>query len=135
MHLQCHFDLETVLLKVKSNVKTTVLLYQLQEDLPEEDSVFCAPVKAVRRAHRRADRRPVLVPVVLVRMLLNQALRRLTETLSFEGGRQVQHYRHPLLLMLDEFPALGRLAFFQESLAYLAGGLLLAMLLVLCAAA
>ncbi len=57
----------------------------------------------------------------LVRMLLNQALRRLTETLSFEGGRQVRHYQHPLLLMLDEFPALGRLAFFQESLAYLAG--------------
>lgn len=57
----------------------------------------------------------------LVRMLLNQALRRLTEQLSFEGGRQVRHYQHPLLLMLDEFPALGRLAFFQESLAYLAG--------------
>lgn len=57
----------------------------------------------------------------LVRMLLNQALRRLTETMSFEGGRAVAHYRHRLLLMLDEFPALGRLAFFQESLAYLAG--------------
>ena len=57
----------------------------------------------------------------LVRMLLNQALRRLTETLRFEDGRAVPHGRHPLLLMLDEFPALGRLAFFQESLAYLAG--------------
>ena len=57
----------------------------------------------------------------LVRMLLNQALRRLTETMSFEDGRQVPHYQHPLLLMLDEFPALGRLRFFQESLAYLAG--------------
>ena len=57
----------------------------------------------------------------LVRMLLNQALRRLTETLEFDNGRPVPHYRQPLLLMLDEFPALGRLAFFQESLAYLAG--------------
>ncbi len=57
----------------------------------------------------------------LVRMLLNQALRRLTETMSFEGGRAVAHYRQPLLLMLDEFPALGRLRFFQESLAYIAG--------------
>ena len=57
----------------------------------------------------------------LVRMLLNQALRRLTETMSFEDGRQVAHYRQELLLMLDEFPALGRLRFFQESLAYLAG--------------
>ena len=57
----------------------------------------------------------------LVRMLLNQALRRLTETMEFSGGRQVPHYRQKLLLMLDEFPALGRLRFFQESLAYLAG--------------
>jgi type IV secretion system protein VirD4 len=57
----------------------------------------------------------------LVRMILNQALRRLTEKMSFEDGRPIPHYRQPLLLMLDEFPALGRLAFFQESLAYLAG--------------
>ena len=57
----------------------------------------------------------------LVRMLLNQALRRLTETMSFDSGRPVAHYRQPLLLMLDELPALGRLRFFQESLAYLAG--------------
>ncbi|MCP3959294.1 MAG: type IV secretory system conjugative DNA transfer family protein [bacterium] len=57
----------------------------------------------------------------LVRMLLNQALKRLTESMSFSGGQPVAHYRQPLLLMLDEFPALGRLRFFQESLAYLAG--------------
>ena len=54
-------------------------------------------------------------------MLLNQALRRLTETREFDDGQPVPHYKQPLLLMLDEFPALGRLAFFQESLAYLAG--------------
>ena len=57
----------------------------------------------------------------LVRMILNQALRRLTEKMAFKDGQPVPHYRQPLLLMLDEFPALGRLAFFQESLAYLAG--------------
>ena len=57
----------------------------------------------------------------LVRMILNQALRRLTESMNFEDGRSQGSGRHKLLLMLDEFPALGRLAFFQESLAYLAG--------------
>ena len=57
----------------------------------------------------------------LVRMLLNQICRRLTEELRFEQGRPVPHYRYPLLMMLDEFPALGRLAFFAESLAFLAG--------------
>lgn len=57
----------------------------------------------------------------LVRMILNQALRRLTETMHFEDGRATAAGRHPLLLMLDEFPALGRLRFFEESLAYIAG--------------
>ncbi len=57
----------------------------------------------------------------LVRMILNQACRRLTERLEFENGRPAPHYRHRLLMMLDEFPALGRLDFFAESLAYLAG--------------
>ncbi|MCP5115412.1 MAG: type IV secretory system conjugative DNA transfer family protein [bacterium] len=41
--------------------------------------------------------------------------------MSFASGRPVAHYHQPLLLMLDEFPALGRLRFFQESLAYIAG--------------
>ena len=50
----------------------------------------------------------------LVRLLLNQIGRRLTETL--ESAR-----RHRLLLMLDEFPALGRLDFFETQLAFMAG--------------
>jgi type IV secretion system protein VirD4 len=53
----------------------------------------------------------------LVRLILNQIARRLTETLpeSRAGSRP------RLLLMLDEFPALGRLDFFETSLAFLAG--------------
>jgi type IV secretion system protein VirD4 len=57
----------------------------------------------------------------LVRLLLNQLCRRLTEEIHFEQGRPRAHYKHPLLLMLDEFPALGRLPFFAEAMAYLAG--------------
>jgi type IV secretion system protein VirD4 len=52
----------------------------------------------------------------LVRLILNQIGRRLTETLPSGAGNE----RH-LLLMLDEFPALGRLDFFESSLAFLAG--------------
>lgn len=37
----------------------------------------------------------------LVRMILNQALRRLTESMRFEDGRALGAGRHPLLLMLD----------------------------------
>ena len=54
----------------------------------------------------------------LVRLILNQIGKRLTESLSF-GDKPA--YRHRLLFMLDEFPSLGRLDFFQTSLAYLAG--------------
>ena len=53
----------------------------------------------------------------LVRLVLNQIGRRLTEHLHAEG----QPGRHRLLMMLDEFPALGRLDFFETSLAFLAG--------------
>ena len=54
----------------------------------------------------------------LVRLILNQIGRRLTEKLDADGasGR-----RHQLLMMLDEFPALGRLDFFETSLAFMAG--------------
>ncbi|WP_066827452.1 conjugal transfer protein TraG [Sphingomonas mali] len=53
----------------------------------------------------------------LIRLVLNQIGRRLTEHLHAEGAGR----RHKLLMMLDEFPALGRLDFFETSLAFLAG--------------
>ncbi|UAK25452.1 conjugal transfer protein TraG [Sphingomonas nostoxanthinifaciens] len=53
----------------------------------------------------------------LIRLVLNQIGRRLTERLHAEGTSG----RHRLLMMLDEFPALGRLDFFETSLAFLAG--------------
>ncbi|WP_346907161.1 conjugal transfer protein TraG [uncultured Roseibium sp.] len=51
----------------------------------------------------------------LIRLILNQIGRRLTEDLRVNSGR------HRLLLMLDEFPALGRLDFFESALAFMAG--------------
>lgn len=51
----------------------------------------------------------------LIRLILNQVGRRLTEDLQAKAGR------HRLLLMLDEFPALGRLDFFESALAFMAG--------------
>jgi type IV secretion system protein VirD4 len=53
----------------------------------------------------------------LVRLILNQIGRRLTESLEGEKGTK----RRKLLLMLDEFPALGRLDFFETALAFMAG--------------
>jgi type IV secretion system protein VirD4 len=54
----------------------------------------------------------------LVRLILNQIGRRLTERLE---GQEGKHHRHQLLMMLDEFPALGRLDFFESALAFMAG--------------
>jgi type IV secretion system protein VirD4 len=51
----------------------------------------------------------------LMRLVLNQIGRRLTESLDINRRRQ------KLLLMLDEFAALGRLDFFESQLAFMAG--------------
>ncbi|MEG3125090.1 conjugal transfer protein TraG [Sphingomonas sp. GB1N7] len=51
----------------------------------------------------------------LIRLILNQIGRRLTEDLNTKSKRQ------RVLLMLDEFPALGRLDFFESALAFMAG--------------
>ncbi len=51
----------------------------------------------------------------LIRLVLNQIGRRLTEDLHSKNRR------HRVLLMLDEFPALGRLDFFESALAFMAG--------------
>lgn len=58
----------------------------------------------------------------LIRLILNQIGRRLTEKLpdpnptSKDGASD-----HQLLMMLDEFPALGRLDFFETAMAFMAG--------------
>jgi type IV secretion system protein VirD4 len=57
----------------------------------------------------------------LVRLLVTQLLRSLTPRLQFAAGSPVKAYRHRLLLLLDEFPALGRLPILQDALAYVAG--------------
>ncbi|WEO65108.1 conjugal transfer protein TraG [Rhizobium rhizogenes] len=51
----------------------------------------------------------------LIRLVLNQIGRRLTEDLH------AKERRHRVLMMLDEFPALGRLDFFESALAFMAG--------------
>lgn len=52
----------------------------------------------------------------LIRLILNQIGRRLTEALPDKDQK-----RRKVLMMLDEFPALGRLDFFESALAFMAG--------------
>jgi len=58
----------------------------------------------------------------LFRLMLNQFVRVLLRPeLEFVDGRQKPPHKHRMLLMLDEFPAFGKLEIFKESLAYIAG--------------
>jgi type IV secretion system protein VirD4 len=50
----------------------------------------------------------------LIRLMLNQIGRQLTESMQVQS-------KHRLLLLLDEFPSLGRLEFFETALAFIAG--------------
>ena len=57
----------------------------------------------------------------LVRVMVNMIIRFLADKLEFDGGKPKQSFKHKLLMMLDEFPSLGKLEILQESLAFLAG--------------
>lgn len=59
----------------------------------------------------------------LIRLVLNQIVRGRTRDsmMPDASGRVTAKYKNRLLMLLDEFPSLGRLDVFQESLAYLAG--------------
>ena len=65
----------------------------------------------------------------LVRILANLVLRRLAPVMEFEAGQPRPTYRHRLLLMLDEFPSLERLAIMEKALAYIRGFGITAMIL------
>jgi type IV secretion system protein VirD4 len=57
----------------------------------------------------------------LVRVMVNMIVRLLADRIDFENGRPVARYKHRLLMMMDEFPSLGKLDIMQESLAFVAG--------------
>lgn len=60
-----------------------------------------------------------LVP--LTRLLLTMIVFTLADEMEFDDGRSKTVHKHRLLLMLDEFPTLGKLEVFEEALAYIAG--------------
>lgn len=57
----------------------------------------------------------------LIRLVVNLIVRLNTEEMDFADGRSVAGYKHRLLMMLDEFPALGKLELIEEALAFIAG--------------
>lgn len=65
---------------------------------------------------RNADRmRP------LARLLLTQMTLTLADKMEFDAGRSKTEHKYLLLLMLDEFPTLGRMEVFEGALAFIRG--------------
>lgn len=83
------------------------------KDLMHDDSAVSLYI--VTQPNDKARLRP------LVRIMVNMIVRLLADKMDFENGRPVAHYKHRMLLMLDEFPSLGKLEIMQESLAFVAG--------------
>lgn len=57
----------------------------------------------------------------LIRIFVNMTVRLLADKMKFVDGRAMSCNHHRLLMMLDEFPSLGKLDIMQESLAFVAG--------------
>lgn len=57
----------------------------------------------------------------LIRLLLTRIIMGLTGQMEYDSGRSKTAHKHRLLLMLDEFPSLGRLDVFETALAYISG--------------
>ncbi|WP_326999648.1 type IV secretory system conjugative DNA transfer family protein [Comamonas testosteroni] len=57
----------------------------------------------------------------LTRLMLTLIVNRLTETMKFEQGRSVQTNKNRLLMLIDEFPTLGRMDAIVNAMGYTAG--------------
>lgn len=68
--------------------------------------------------------------VPLTRIIINQIITSLTEKMTFVDGKPVVEYKHRLLLLIDEFPAFGRIDTFEKALAFIAGYGLKALLII-----
>lgn len=56
----------------------------------------------------------------LFRVIIEMLYRRNTEPMEFKDGQKVDK-KHRMLMLLDEFPALGKLETFEAAMAYIAG--------------
>lgn len=57
----------------------------------------------------------------LIRLFINMLCRKLCPKMEYENARAVANYKHRLLVMLDEFPALGKIPILEKSLGFAAG--------------
>ena len=51
----------------------------------------------------------------LFRVIMLQILKKLIKRLEFQNSKQIKSYQHRMLLMLDEFTAVGKIDYFEKS--------------------
>ena len=56
----------------------------------------------------------------LVKIFITQFIGKLTRAMEFEDGKQ-KKYKHRLLLLLDEFPAIGKIEIIRSGIGFIAG--------------
>jgi len=57
----------------------------------------------------------------LTRLVVTQIIFSLVQRMDFKNGRSVEGYKNRLLLLLDEFPSLGRLDLFEKAMGFIGG--------------
>ena len=57
----------------------------------------------------------------LTRLVLTQIIFTLAAKMDFKDGRSSEAYKHRLLLLLDEFPSLGKMDLFERALGFIGG--------------
>jgi type IV secretion system protein VirD4 len=57
----------------------------------------------------------------LTRLVLTQIIFTLAARMDFADGRSAELYKHRLLLLLDEFPSLGKMDLFERALGFIGG--------------
>jgi type IV secretion system protein VirD4 len=57
----------------------------------------------------------------LTRLVLTQIIFTLAAKMDFRDGRSEEAYKHRLLLLLDEFPSLGKMDLFERALGFIGG--------------
>lgn len=111
---------------VLSTVKSNLSLFRdpivtgntAKGDFKIRDIMNCndpVSVYVVTQPNDKARLRP------LIRIFINMTVRLLADKMKFVKGRAMSCNHHRLLMMLDEFPSLGKLDIMQESLAFVAG--------------
>ena len=57
----------------------------------------------------------------LTKLLFSQIIRTLTAEVKYSDGISTPDYKHKLLLLIDEFPSLGKMSIMNEAIAFLRG--------------